>query len=63
MVFDVEERMNAGEYGPGKPSYLDTFHTVLPCKGGKVLPENHLSRHVYRSKKLGSFFYIKERKI
>ena len=47
---------------------------VLPYKGEKgeklikslnkhvkkVLPENHLSRHAYRSKKLGSFFNIKD---
>ena len=26
----------------------------------KVLPENHLSRHAYRSKKMGSFFNIKD---
>ena len=26
----------------------------------KVLPENHISRHAYRSKKLGSFFNIKD---
>ena len=29
----------------------------------KVLPENHLSRHAYRSKKLGSFFNIKDQAI
>ena len=47
---------------------------VLPYKGEKgeklikslnkyvkkVLPENHVSRHAYRSKKLGSFFNIKD---
>ena len=26
----------------------------------KVLPENHISRHAYSSKKLGSFFNIKD---
>ena len=26
----------------------------------KVLPENHISQHAYRSKKLGSFFNIKD---
>ena len=51
-----------------------THMLVLPCKGEKgeklikslnkhvkkVLPENHLSRHAYRSKKMGSFFNIKD---
>ena len=51
-----------------------THMFVLPYKGEKgeklikslskhvkkVLPENHLSRHAYRSKKLGSFFNIKD---
>ena len=53
-----------------------TYMLVLPYKGEKgeklikllkkhvkkVFPENHLSRHAYSSKKLGSFFNIKDQK-
>ena len=52
---------NAGKYEPENVScnvlMISMFWQYFVKE---VLPENHLSRHVYRSKKLGSFLNIKD---
>ena len=40
----------------GKKNLIKSFNKHVK----KVLPENHLSWHAYRSKRLGSFFNIKD---